>query len=120
MAAAEMRFDAELGPVPQFDLHVEFGPFRLQAERMSAEIDRLLLIDRRDQELLPEFRQRIAGVHLLGERFVQMVVHRRNASCARPRNSRAVPESKRSRWAGDSSSSDSISRPGSASPSGNG
>src|SRR5439155_26767933 len=60
MAAAEMRFDAELGPVPELDLYVEFGAFRLPAERLSAEIDRLLLIDRRDQELLPEFRQRIA------------------------------------------------------------
>ncbi len=96
---------------------------RLQSQRVTAEIDdRLTIGAARDVELLAEMAQRISGVQAEGEGLIRLKAHDGvpHRAASMPRNSRAVPLNMRSRNCAGRSVSDSMSLPGSCSPSGKG
>ena len=120
----EMSSRRERLPVLQLLLHEGPDGARLEPEGVAAQIDDLLPVGPlRDEKALAQFGEGVFGVELPGERRVVLegdAHDGRILSRFKPRNSSAVPERSLSLVAGGRSVSDSIRRPGTASPSGKG
>src|SRR6185436_8279313 len=118
----EVRVDGKVGPVFQLVQDRALYGCRHQAQRVPVEVDDGLAAPRGHGELEAEGRQGIALVEAFGEVLagVEAGRHARNRSRATDRNSSAVPESNCALVAASNSGIDSMSAPGTASPSGNG
>ena len=135
----EMRIGGERGPIFELAGDGALDALGLKTEGVAGEVDdRLAAGSPREMKTLAERSQRILLVEVSRKSFIRLKVgvrhgrsgagaaHARDVACgrkapaSRPRNSRAVPPSRRSFVSGDRSSIDSMSWPGSCSPSGNG
>src|SRR5262249_53173127 len=120
----EVSLHPESRPRVQLALDQFPGGLRLQAQRVAAQVRAEPPVwPGRNVEPLAIAAQRVVGVEVQGEVLAGRVVvsrHERNCPFSSPRTSKAVPASKRSRTSAERSGIDSISRPGSASPSGKG
>src|SRR5262245_61784408 len=120
----EVSLHSKTCPGVQLGLDQLTGRLRLESERVAAQVRAGPSVwPRRDVEPFAIAVQRVVPIEEQGELLAGLVVvsrHVRNRPFSRPRNSRAVPVSRRSFVSAERSVIDSISCPGSASPSGKG